>query len=110
MWEEIVRDAKASVRDREGGDERAEIARSGLFGAIEEVEDRWTQHLGVDEFVGLVDSRSYVARLADPERERIRAEVRAAAERLGEPIPFRYVTRVRVATKRLAGTTQGHTL
>jgi SAM-dependent methyltransferase len=110
MWEEIVRDAKASVRDREGGDERAEIARSGLFGAVEELEDRWTQHLGVDEFVGLVDSRSYVARLADPERERIRAEVRAAAERLGEPIPFRYVTRVRVATKRLAGTTQGHTL
>ncbi len=99
MWEKIVRDAKASVRDREGRHERAEIARSGLFGAIEELEDRWAQLLGVDEFVGLVASRSYVARLADPDRERILAEVRAAAERLAKPIPFRYVTRVRVARR-----------
>ena len=98
-WEEIVRDAKASVRDRETLDKRAEIARSGLFGPLEELEDRWTQHLSVDEFVGLVASRSYVSRLASPERERILSEVRAAAERLGEPIPFRYVTQVRVARR-----------
>lgn len=102
-WEEIVRDAKTSVRDREGRDERAEIARSGLFGPLEELEDRWTQHLSVDEFVSLVASRSYVSSLADPERQRIVAEVRAAGERLGEPIPFRYVTLVRVARRLPAG-------
>jgi ubiquinone/menaquinone biosynthesis C-methylase UbiE len=98
-WEEIVRDAKNSVRDQEAVDARSEIVRSGLFGELEELEDRWTQHLGVDEYVSLVASRSYVSHLADPERERILAEVRAAAERLGEPIPFRYVTHVRVARR-----------
>jgi SAM-dependent methyltransferase len=98
-WEEIVRDAKASVRDRETLGEPAEIARSGLFGPLEELEDRWTQHLGVDEFVNLVASRSYVSRLEGLDRERILAKVRAAGERLGEPIPFRYVTRVRVARR-----------
>jgi SAM-dependent methyltransferase len=98
-WEGIVGDAKASVRDREGLDERAEIARSGLFGTLEELEDRWSQQLGVDEFVSLVASRSYVSRLEDPERERILGEVKAAAERLGEPIPFHYVTQVRVARR-----------
>jgi SAM-dependent methyltransferase len=98
-WTAIVRDAKASVRDREGHDERAEIARSGLFGPVEELEDRWTQCVSVDEFVSLVSSRSYVSRLADGERDRLLAEVRAAAERQGEPIPFRYTTRVRVARR-----------
>jgi SAM-dependent methyltransferase len=98
-WEEIVRDAKTAVRDREGLDGRSEIARSGLFGPLDELEDRWSQQLGVDEFVNLVASRSYVSRLPDPERERILAKVEAAAERLGEPIPFRYVTQVRVARR-----------
>ncbi len=98
-WGEIVREAKGSVLKREALDERAEIARSGLFGALEEREQRWTQHLSTDEFVGLVGSRSYVARLGDPEREPILARVRALAERLGEPIPFRYVTHVQVARR-----------
>ena len=101
-WEEIVRHAKTSVRHREGRDERAELARSGLFEPDEEFEERWTQHLDVDEFVSLVSSRSYVSGLADPERERILADVRALALRLGAPIPFRYVTQVRVA-RRMSG-------
>ena len=98
-WEEIVRDAKTSVRDRESVDQPAEIARSGLFGEIEELEEDWTQYLGVDEFVDLVASRSYVVRLADPERERILSEIRAVAELLPDPIPFRYVTQVRIARR-----------
>lgn len=100
-WGEIVREAKGSVLKRETLDERVEIARSGLFGPLEEHEHRWAQHLAVEEFVDLVASRSYVARLDDPERERILPRVRALAERLGAPIPFRYVTCVQVA-KRLA--------
>jgi ubiquinone/menaquinone biosynthesis C-methylase UbiE len=96
-WEEIVRDVKTSVRHREGRDERAETARSGLFAPAEAFEERWAQQLSADEFVSLVASRSYVSGLADPERERILADVRAAAVQLGEPIPFRYVTQVRVA-------------
>jgi hypothetical protein len=51
----------------------------------------------VDEFVDLVGSRSYVARLDEPERQRILAQVRALGEQLGEPIPFRYTTQVQVA-------------
>jgi ubiquinone/menaquinone biosynthesis C-methylase UbiE len=98
-WQEIVRDVKAPVRDRETRDKRAELARSGLFTAPEEYEERWTQQLSADEFVGLVASRSYVSHLEEPERERILAEVRAAGERLGEPIPFRYVTQVWVARR-----------
>jgi SAM-dependent methyltransferase len=98
-WGEIVHEAKGSVLERETLDERAELARSGLFGALEEWEHPWAQHLGVDEFVDLVGSRSYVARLDDPEREPILAQLRALAERLGEPIPFRYVTHVQVARR-----------
>jgi SAM-dependent methyltransferase len=98
-WGEIVHEAKGSVLERETLDERAEIARSGLFGALEEWEHPWAQHLGVDEFVDLVGSRSYVARLDDPEREPILARLRALAERLGEPIPFRYVTHAQVARR-----------
>lgn len=100
-WGEIVREAKGSVLEREKLDERVEIARSGLFGPLQEREQRWAQHLAIDEFVDLVGSRSYVARLDDRERERILARVRVLAERLGEPIPFRYVTCVQVA-KRLS--------
>ena len=98
-WQEIVRDVKAPVRDRETRDKRAELARSGLFTAPEEYEERWTQQLSADEFVGLVASRSYISQLEEPERGRILAEVRAAGERLGEPIPFRYVTQVWVARR-----------
>jgi SAM-dependent methyltransferase len=101
-WAEIVHEAKGSVLERETLDERAEIARSGLFGPLEAWERPWTQDVGVDGFVDLVGSRSYVARLDGPERERILARVRALAKRLGEPIPFRYVTHVQVA-KRLPG-------
>lgn len=68
-WREIVREAKASVLERETLDERREVARSGLFGTLEEHERRWTQELTVDEFVDLVGSRSYVARLDGPERQ-----------------------------------------
>jgi SAM-dependent methyltransferase len=100
-WGEIVRETKGPVLERETLDERVEIARSGLFGPLEEHEHRWAQHLATDEFVELVGSRSYVARLDDPERERILARVRALAERLGEPIPFRYVTSVQVAKRLL---------
>ena len=96
-WGEVVHEAKGSVLGREALDERAEITRSGLFGPLEEREHRWTQQLRVDEFVDLVASRSYVARLEDAERDRILTRVRAIGERLGEPIPFRYVTLVQVA-------------
>ena len=96
-WGKIVREARRPVLERETLDERAEIAESGLFGPLEEYEHRWTQHLLVDEFVDLIGSRSYVACLNAPDRERILVEVRALGERLGEPIPFRYVTQVRVA-------------
>jgi SAM-dependent methyltransferase len=101
-WGEVVHGAKGSVLRRETLDEREEIARSGLFGTLEEHERRWTQDLTVNEFVDLVGSRSYVARLDEPERKRVLARVRALGERLGEPIPFRYVTQVQVA-RRLAG-------
>ena len=99
-WGEIVRDAKGSVLERETLDERAEIARSGLFATLEEHEHRWTQDLSVDEFVELVGSRSYVAGLDDPERERLLGRLRELGERLGEPIPFRYITQVQVARRR----------
>jgi SAM-dependent methyltransferase len=98
-WGEIVHEAKGSVLERETLDERAEIARSGLFSTLEGWEHPWTQHVGVNEFVDLIGSRSYVARLDDPERERVLAQVRAFAGRLGEPIPFRYVTHVQVAKR-----------
>jgi len=98
-WGEIVCEAKGSVLERETLDERVEIARSRLFGPLEEHEHRWVQQLAIDEFVGLVGSRSYVARFDDPERARILSPVRALAERLGEPIPFRYVACVQVARR-----------
>ena len=99
VWEEIVREAKASVRDRERRDEQAEIEKSGLFGPLEDRDERWTQNLSVEEFVSLVGSRSYVSSLADSERDSLLAAVREAGERLGEPIPFRYVTLVRIARR-----------
>ncbi len=101
-WGELVHEAKGSVLEREALDERAEIARSGLFGPLEEHEHRWTQYVGREEFVDLVGSRSYVARLDDPARERMLARVRDLAERLDEPIPFRYVTHVQVSRRRAA--------
>lgn len=98
--DELVQDVKESVRAREGIDERAELARSGLFTQVEERRHRWTQHLDGNALADLVASRSYVARLDEPERERVLARVRKLADRLGEPIPFPYVTLVRVALRR----------
>ena len=99
-WGEIVHEAEDSVLEREALDKRVEIAR----GAACSARSRRTSTLGrtnpsVDEFADLVGSRSYVARLDEPERERILVRVRALAERLGEPVPFRYVTCVQVAKR-----------
>jgi SAM-dependent methyltransferase len=98
-WGEVVHEAKGSVLEREKLDERSEIARSGLFGPLVEFQHPWTQLLSTDEFVTLVSSRSYIARLDAPDKIELLTRIRELGEQLGEPIPFRYVTQVQVAKR-----------
>jgi hypothetical protein len=96
-----VREAKGSVQGRETLDERAEIARRGCSGRSR---SRSTAGRSMSAWTS---SSTSSARAATWRTWTIRngngfwPKARALAERLGEPIPFRYVTDVQVA-RRLA--------
>jgi SAM-dependent methyltransferase len=75
---------------------RALVDASPLFGPPEERSFRWVQLRTADELAERVASVSYVAQLADGEREGLLGRVRQLVAGLPEPFPFRHHTDVYV--------------
>jgi SAM-dependent methyltransferase len=75
------------------------VAASPLFGPIEHRCWPHEQRLSLDELVGLVASRSYVASLDEEPRGALLSEVREAFAGEPEPIVLRYVVDVYVADR-----------
>ena len=75
------------------------VTASPLFDPIEHRCWPHEQRLSLDELVGLVASRSYVASLDDEPRTRLLSEVREAFADEAEPIVLRYVVDVYVADR-----------
>jgi ubiquinone/menaquinone biosynthesis C-methylase UbiE len=75
----------------EFGGWRHEIARSGLFERGETFESSFEQLLDADGLAERIGTISYIARLADDEREEVLARVRVVGEAQPEtPFAFRY--------------------
>jgi SAM-dependent methyltransferase len=77
----------------------AALAASPLFGSVEHRCWPHEQSLSLDELIGLVASRSYIASLHEEPRSRLLAEVRQAFADEPEPIVLRYVVDVYVADR-----------
>jgi SAM-dependent methyltransferase len=70
------------------------LGTSGMFGSMTTAEFRFWQRLDRDALLGLVRSRSYVAAMAEPEREEVLRRVRDlydeyAPDREGLRMPYR---------------------
>ena len=77
----------------------AALAASPLFGETETAVFRYEQQFTVDDLVDRVASTSFVATMADGERQPLLDRVRALAVGREEPFPFPYVTEVLVSPR-----------
>jgi ubiquinone/menaquinone biosynthesis C-methylase UbiE len=76
------------------------LEQSGCFGEVEERSFRHIQRLAREDLVTRVQSISFVAADAGPERERILEEVRAIVADLPPEVDLPYTTAVYIADKR----------
>ncbi|HEX7083087.1 MAG TPA: methyltransferase domain-containing protein [Gaiellaceae bacterium] len=79
---------------------RERLDRSPLFGPVEERRFDHEQLMSADTLADRVGSTSVVAAAPSAERAALLARVRALAEGLPDPFPYRYVTEVQVAPRR----------
>ena len=77
---------------------RAVLRASALFGPLREETFTNEQRVDADGLADRVGSISFVAAMADAERKRLLAEIRALAG--GEAVTLRYVVELQLATRR----------
>jgi ubiquinone/menaquinone biosynthesis C-methylase UbiE len=78
---------------------REAIERSGLFGPLEEAVFGLVQELDTAGLLARIGSTSYIATLADADRDRLFAEVRALVAGLAQPLRLPYRTDTFIATR-----------
>jgi SAM-dependent methyltransferase len=94
--EELLQPLRGSVPDQQEGRWREPLARSRLFGPLEERSFRYEQQFTADDLCDRVASTSVVAALPPVDREELLVRIRALTHGIAEPFAFPYKTEVYV--------------
>jgi SAM-dependent methyltransferase len=100
--EALLAPLRGTVEFQQSVEWRPEVERSPLFGAVENRRFRFEQQLTVDGLADRVGSTSFVAAMAEAERDALLRRVRALAAGVAEPFAFRYRTDVFVIPRGLS--------
>jgi SAM-dependent methyltransferase len=97
--EELLLPFRRSAGAQRYGVWRAPLERSPLFGPSTEASFRYDHPSTADDLCDRVASTSFIAAMEPGERDRLLVRVRALADGLSEPFPFRYRTEVIAFTR-----------
>jgi ubiquinone/menaquinone biosynthesis C-methylase UbiE len=93
---ELLRPYRGDARSEHEQPWRDDVEASPLFGAVELRSFPWVARYTRDELAERIASVSFIAALAPEVREGLLERVRSLADRVGDPVPFRYRTDVYV--------------